>query len=112
MSCSESPDEPDAEVTAASAPPNPIEADAQDSNEDALGSGANTADDRGSGVGVAGVSNETTSARDRGSGAGVAGASTDLDLVDEALDALDQDDLERAEELAERLQGSEPSDEG
>ena len=53
---------------------------------------------------------------DRGSdaevvgGSTVVGASTDLDFVDEALDALDQDDLERAEELAERLQSSDTSD--
>ena len=47
---------------------------------------------------------------DRGSDAGVIGASNDLDFVDEALDALDQDDLERAEELAERLQSSDSSD--
>lgn len=47
---------------------------------------------------------------DRGSDAEVIGASTDLDFVDEALDALDQDDLERAEELAERLQSSDTSD--
>ena len=46
----------------------------------------------------------------RGSDAEVIGASTDLDFVDEALDALDQDDLERAEELAERLQSSDTSD--
>ena len=47
---------------------------------------------------------------DRGSDAEVIGTSTDLDFVDEALDALDQDDLERAEELAERLQSSDTSD--
>ena len=39
------------------------------------------------------------------------GAGAALDLVDQALEALDQDDLEQAEELAERLQDR-PSDEG
>ncbi|MCY3850367.1 MAG: hypothetical protein OXF75_06130 [Acidimicrobiaceae bacterium] len=39
------------------------------------------------------------------------GAAAALDLVDQALEALDQDNLEQAEELAERLQDR-PSDEG
>ncbi len=54
-------------------------------------------DDRGSDAEVIGASK-------------VASASNDLDFVDEALDALDRDDLERAEELAERLQSSDSSD--
>lgn len=68
-------------------PPDPTADDAQSPTADALGSDAE----------VIGVST-------------VIGASNDLDFVDEALDALDQDDLERAEELAERLQSSDSSD--
>ena len=71
----------------ATPPPDPTPHDAQSSTADALGSDAE----------VIGAST-------------VASASNDLDFVDEALDALDQDDLERAEELAERLQSSDSSD--
>ncbi|MYC42657.1 MAG: hypothetical protein F4X52_08890 [Acidimicrobiaceae bacterium] len=85
--------------------------------DDSLGSGAevasaSTGDSRGSDPGVVGGSES-----DRGSDAEVIGDnrvasdSNALDLVDEALEALDQDDLELAEELADQLQDR-PSDEG
>ena len=85
------------------------------------------AGDRGSDAGVVGVSNpvvpspaddrgsSASPAGDRGSDAGVIGVSTAagnaLDLVDEVLEALDQDELERAEELAERFESTDPPDE-
>ena len=59
---------------------------------------------------VRGSAAEVIGASTVASASTVIGASNDLDFVDEALDALDQDDLERAEELAERLQSSDTSD--
>ncbi|MCQ3808462.1 MAG: hypothetical protein KTV16_14515, partial [Acidimicrobiia bacterium] len=53
----------------------------------------------------------TTPVGDGGSDAEVIGESNALDLVDEVLEALDQDELERAEELAERLEGPARPDE-
>lgn len=46
-------------------------------------------------------------------GVGASTAAADaLDLVDEALEALESDDLERAEELAERFEGPNDPDAG
>lgn len=67
-------------------------------NVAAPGSGAGATEDRREG--------------DRGSDAEVVGDNNALDLVDQALEALDHDDLELAEELAEQLQDREPSNEG
>ena len=50
-------------------------------------------------------------AGDRGSDAEVIGAGNALDLVDDVLEALDEDELERAEELAERFESTDPPDE-
>jgi len=62
----------------------------------------NPAVDRGSDEGVIGAG--------RGD-EGVIGAGNALDLVDEVLEALDQDELGRAEELAERFESPDPPDE-
>ncbi len=53
----------------------------------------------------------SSTADSSGSDAEVIGDSNALDLVDQAMQALDQDDLELAEELADQLQDR-PSDEG
>ncbi len=58
--------------------------------------GVSPADDSGSDAEVIGVSTAASNA---------------LDLVDEVLEALDEDELERAEELVGRLESPDPPDE-
>ncbi len=89
----------DAEVIGVS---NPVDL----SPADDRGSSASPAGDRGSDAGVIGVSTGDAEVIGESTAAGNA-----LDLVDEVLEALDQDELERAEELAERLESPDPPDE-
>ena len=107
------PDEPSPDTAP---PPNPDQDPTSPAPEANTAIGANPEGDLGSDAAVIGANTATAASATpvRGSDAAVIGANTAsnaLDLVDEVLEALDQDELARAEALAERLENPAAPDE-